>query len=219
MASPPELFVRFASRLFSSPLDFASATVSQMVCLVLNHLLNQQQESKRRLQSEAGKLVAISIAPVSLNLRVNQAGYFQSAEPNNNVGELADTRISMEWADLIGSVSNPNSISRKAVIEGDMDFAQTVSSVLNNLTWDPEHDLARVLGDAQAVWVMNALSAFGTNARDVVQRFKNNLREYVVHEKSLVPTVSEFDLFRGDISKLRDEVSRLEKRLARLGKQ
>ncbi|MBU0784478.1 MAG: SCP2 sterol-binding domain-containing protein [Gammaproteobacteria bacterium] len=234
MASPPELLFQFASKLFSAgqskslvaaggllsaPLGFMSGAVTQMVCLVLNHLLDQQRSSKFKLQKEAGKVLALRIAPMQLGLRVNDQGYFQPSAASNGVAAPADTQISMQWADLIGSVSNPNAMSRKAAIEGDMDFAQTVSTVINDLSWDPERDLARVVGDAQAVWVMNTLSAFGTNARDVVQRFKNNLREYVVHEKSMAPTASEFDAFRGEVNQLRDEVARLEKRLAKLGGQ
>jgi len=234
LASPPELLFQFASKLFSAgqskslvaaggllsaPLGFMSGAVTQMVCLVLNHLLDQQRSSKFKLQKEAGKVLALRIAPMQLGLRVNDQGYFQPSAASNGVAAPADTQISMQWADLIGSVSNPNAMSRKAAIEGDMDFAQTVSTVINDLSWDPERDLARVAGDAQAVWVMNTLSAFGTNARDVVQRFKNNLREYVVHEKSMAPTASEFDAFRGEVNQLRDEVARLEKRLAKLGGQ
>lgn len=232
MASPPELLFQFASKLLSSsqakgataaggflsaPLNLMSATVTQMVCLMLNHLLDQQRSSKFKLQKEAGKVLALSIAPMQLKLRVNDLGFFQPSDrPTNGVAASADTQITMQWADLIGSVSNPTAMSRKAAIEGDMDFAQTVSTVINDLSWDPERDLARVVGDAQAVWVMNTLSALGTNARDVVQRFKSNLREYVVHEKSMAPTASEFDSFRGEVNQLRDELARLEKRLAKM---
>lgn len=232
MASPPILFFQFASKLLSSgqakgvaaaggllsaPLALMSATVTQMACLVLNHLLDQQRSSKSKLQKESGKVLDLNILPVQLKLRVNDQGYFQASSSSNGVAAPADTKISMQWADLIGSVSNPNSMSRKAAIEGDMDFAQTVSTVINDLSWDPERDLARVVGDAQAVWVMNTLAALGTNARDVVQRFKSNLREYVVHEKSMTPTASEFDAFRGEVNQMRDELARLEKRLAKLG--
>lgn len=232
MASPPILFFQFASKLlssgqakgvaaagglFSAPLALMSATVTQMACLVLNHLLDQQRSSKSKLQKESGKVLDLNILPVQLKLRVNDQGYFQASSSSNGVAAPADTKISMQWADLIGSVSNPGSMSRKAAIEGDMDFAQTVSTVINDLSWDPERDLARVVGDAQAVWVMNTLAALGTNARDVVQRFKSNLREYVVHEKSMTPTASEFDAFRGEVNQMRDELARLEKRLAKLG--
>ena len=228
------LLFQFASKLLSAgrvqsatatggflamPFNLLSATISQMVCMVLNHLLAQQRSSKSKLQKESGKVLVLSIAPMQLTLRVNDQGYFQPSAATNGVSAPADTQITMQWADLIGSVSNPNAMSRKAALSGDMDFAQTVSTVINDLSWDPERDLARVVGDAQAVWVMNTLSALGTNARDVVQRFKSNLREYVVHEKSMAPTATEFDSFRSEVNQLRDELARLEKRLGKLDSQ
>lgn len=202
--------------LLFAPLNLLTATVSQTVCMVLNHLLEQQRNSKGRLQKESGKVLAVIIPPVNLRLRINEQGHFQPTSSSQGNVVPADTTISLQWVDLAGSVSNPNSMARKASIEGDLDFAQTVSTVINDLSWDPERDLARVLGDAQAVWIMNTLSALGTNTRDVVQRFKSSLREYVVHEKSMTPTASEFDAYRQELGQLRDEIARLEKRVARL---
>ncbi|HEX4917856.1 MAG TPA: SCP2 sterol-binding domain-containing protein [Limnobacter sp.] len=202
--------------LLSAPVALLSATLNQMVCLVFNHLLDQQRSSKSKLQAEAGKVLSVAVAPVTLMFRINDQGYFQTTQSSAGLHPPADTSIALQWADLIGAVNNPGGVARKASIQGDMDFAQTVSTVINDLSWDPERDLARVVGDAQAVWVMNTLAALGTNARDVVQRFKSSLREYVVHEKSLTPTASEFDDFRSEVNKLRDDLARLEKRIAKI---
>lgn len=231
MAFQPPPFMQLASKLMSSgpakglmglasmPVAMLSGSVSKSVSLVLNHLLDQQRSSKTKLQREAGKVLSIAVKPVQIVLRVNDQGYFQTTASVNGLQPPADTEIAMQWADLIGSVSNPGSAARKASIQGDMDFAQVISGVINDLSWDPERDLARVVGDAQAVWIMNTLAALGTNAKDVVARFKSNLRDYMVHEKSMTPTSSEFDAFRTDVSRLRDELARLEKRIAKLDTQ
>lgn len=231
MAFQSSPFSQFASKLMSSgpakgllglasmPAAILSSTLSKSVSLVLNHLLDQQRSSKTKLQREAGKVLAISVKPVQIVLRVSDQGYFQTTSPVNGIQTPIDTEIGMQWADLIGSVSKPGSAARKASIQGDMDFAQVVSAVINDLSWDPERDLARVVGDAQAVWIMNTLAALGTNAKDVVARFKSNLRDYMVHEKSMAPTHSEFDAFRNDVGRLRDELARLEKRIAKLDSQ
>ncbi len=204
------------SGLMSAPLGLLSATVNQMACLVLNHLLDQQRSSKAKLQAEAGKVLSISVPPVTLMFRINEQGYFQTTQAAQGQHPPADTSIALQWADLAGAVGSAGAVARKASIQGDMDFAQTVSTVINDLYWDPERDLARVVGDAQAIWVMNTLAALGTNAKDVVQRFKSSLREYMVHEKALTPTASEFDDFRQEVAQLRDHIARLEKRLAKL---
>jgi ubiquinone biosynthesis protein UbiJ len=198
------------------PAGLLSQALTRLVCLVFNHLLAQQVASKNRLQKDSGKVVCIQVEPITLVFRVDEQGYFQSANAANGLEVIPTTEISMDWADLIGGVSTPSKMSRKAKIEGDMDFAQVVSSVLNDLSWDPERDLARIVGDTQAVWIMKALTGVGTNLKDLLARFKNNLREYVVHEQSISPSVSELDAFTREMSVLRDQVARLEKRLKKL---
>lgn len=231
--NPPPLFGLASRLLANSPLRHApglsslaalpaqalSMALGSSVSLVLNHLIDQQRTSKTKLQREAGKVLAIKVSPVQLQWRINDQGYFQVTSATQGVLPPSDTEIALQWADLMGSVANPGSMVRKASVTGDMEFAQVVSQVVNDLSWDPERDLARVVGDAQAVWIMNSLSAMGTNVQDVVARFKSSLREYVVHEKSMAPTASEFDAFRADVGQLRDEIARLEKRLARLSPQ
>lgn len=188
-----------------------------MLCLVLNHLLDQQASSKALLQQEVGKVIALNISPLQVNLLVNDQGHFEVSKSSDNLTiQQPDTKIAMKWADLLGAVQSPSTMSRKAAVEGDVGFAQTVSTVINNLSWDSERDLARVIGDTQAVWLTSFLSALGTNARDVVQRFKSNLREYLVYEKAMVPTLSEWDAFRSDVNGLRDQLARLEKRMSKL---
>lgn len=211
--------------LLKSPRDFLSgalvptlgSTIGTLVSLVLNHLLNQHRSAKFKLQAEAGKVVAFEIKPLRWALRINEEGYFQLSRAVSGVEAPFDTEIAMDWSDLAGVVRAPGSAGRKARISGDLDFAQVVAGVIVDLQWDPEHDLARIIGDAQAIWVMNSLTALGASLQDVIARFKNNLREYVVHEKSMAPTASEFESFRTDIAQMRDEIARLEKRLEKLG--
>lgn len=223
--TPPKTPFSMLGGLLKSPRDFLSgalvptlgSTIGTLVSLVLNHLLNQHRSAKFKLQAEAGKVVAFEIKPLRWALRINEEGYFQLSRAVSGVEAPFDTEIAMDWSDLAGAVRAPGSAGRKARISGDLDFAQVVAGVIVDLQWDPEHDLARIIGDAQAIWVMNSLTALGASLQDVIARFKNNLREYVVHEKSMAPTASEFESFRTDIAQMRDEIARLEKRLEKLG--
>lgn len=133
----------------------------------------------------------------------------------------ASMELSLRWAERSKQAHAGKAGALFGIVQGGMYTHLRLESLagLKNIGFDGYALGGLSVGDAQAVWVMNTLSAFGTNARDVVQRFKNNLREYVVHEKSMAPTASEFDAFRGEVNQLRDEVARLEKRLAKLGGQ
>lgn len=204
------------SKMAQFPVAMAADTVSTSVSLLLNHLLAQQRNVSERLKSEAGKVVVFQVTPLSLGFRITDQGYFQVSRQGGAVRAPADTTITLQWPDLIGAVASPTSVGRKANIEGDLDLAQVVSNVILDLHWDPEHDLARVIGDAQAVWIMNSLTAAGTSLKDVFARLKANLREYAVFEKGLTPTHTEFDRFRQEVGALRDELARLEKRAQKL---
>lgn len=215
-------FSQFAAQLKSvsaAPSAALSALVSKSACLVINHLLNQHPEFKTRLAAEHSKVLRVSVESIHMLFAVDAQGYFQAVVDQPNETTQADTEIAMQWADLIGAVRSPKSVAKKASIRGDLDFAQALSHVFTHLSWDHEADLARVVGDVQAVWIVNALSAVGTNVKDVFGRFKDNLRDYVVHEQSMTPTPSEFDAFRHELAVLRDDLARLEKRVARLGVQ
>lgn len=201
------------------PLGLFAETLATSASLVLNHLIAQQRTTSEKLAREAGKVVVFQVAPVRIGLRVTSEGYFQTSRQTGNVVAPADTEITMQWSDLAGSLSAPSSVARKARIQGDMDFAQTVSSAIMDLHWDAEHDLSRIVGDAQAVWIMNSLNTFGLSLKDLFNRFKSSLREYAVFEKGMAPTADEFESFRSGVSNLRDDLARLEKRLAKMESQ
>lgn len=203
----------FLSQL--APKLLSSSVFSTCASLVLNHLLDQQPSGQSTLQRCAGKVLFISVPPVSIVLRVSDQGHFQALN-NHEFSAQADTEIHMQWAHLVGALGKPSALVRKARIQGDMEFAQTLSGVINALSWDAEGDLARVVGDVQAVWIMNALTALGTNLHDVWARFKSNVHDYVVHEQAMLPTQSELEAFGQGVAGLRDDLARLEKRIERL---
>lgn len=72
------------------------------------------------------------------------------------------------------------------------------------------------MGDVPAVWITQVVSSAGISLHDSVGRFQSNLREYLVHEQGMVPTVREFASFREHIGQLRDDLARLEKRIHKL---
>lgn len=226
-----DIFIPFAEKVVSagkqarskgffkfSDLSFSvlSDTLSTSAALVLNHLIAQQPSTSERLSKEAGKVVLFDVSPIKVALRVTHEGYFQTSRQSKTVMAPVDTEIRIDWADLVGSVSSPSGIGKRAHISGDMDFAQAVSATFFDLHWDPENDLARIVGDAQAVWIMNSLNHLGVSLKDLLSRLKSNLREYAVFEKEIIPSADEFNKFKQGVSALRDDLARLEKRMQKM---
>ncbi|MDT9145970.1 hypothetical protein RSW78_25420, partial [Escherichia coli] len=87
--------------------------------------------------------------------------------------------------------------------------------VFRNLEWDVEADLARVVGDIAA----HRLTRFGAGLfdglREAFRRTVQNVAEYATEETPLVAPRRDIAAFCADVDTLRDDVARLEKRIAR----
>ena len=101
-------------------------------------------------------------------------------------------------------------------IQGDAEVAQAFSELLKQAQPDLEEELSRVIGDVAAHQVGNAARAALGFGRRAVETLTQNVAEYLQEEGRDLPTRTEADEFIADVDKLRDDVARLEARLALL---
>jgi ubiquinone biosynthesis protein UbiJ len=101
-------------------------------------------------------------------------------------------------------------------IEGDTDLAKTLAKVLQSMQWDYEEDLSKLLGDIPA----NKIGAFAKNtaaeAKHQTVNFAEMAAEYWQEESPLIAKKRHVEDFVQQVDVLRDDVERLEKRLAKL---
>lgn len=101
-------------------------------------------------------------------------------------------------------------------IYGDALIAQRFRQLLRYGRPDFEEELSGIVGDAAAHRIGDAVRDFvswSQSARDTLQQ---NIGEYLVEESRAVPRRDELDTFRLDVGGLRDDVDRLEARIAEL---
>ena len=99
-------------------------------------------------------------------------------------------------------------------ISGDAEIAQTFRDLLRQAQPDVEEELARLVGDVAAHQIgsfARGLAGWGRKAADT---FATSVAEYLQEEGRDVPTRIELDEFLHDVDRLRDDVERLEARLA-----
>jgi len=101
-------------------------------------------------------------------------------------------------------------------IEGSADIAQAFSDLLSAARPDLEEELSRVIGDVAAHQVGNAARALANFGRRAADTFARNVAEYLQEEGRDVPARTEAEEFHADVERLRDDVERLEARLALL---
>ncbi len=206
-----------AAGLFQlGPLGFLNSTVTQVVALVLNHLIQQNGLLSTRLNKQADRTLSVRIAPLVLSYRLTQDGLFEPLHGQADVDDV-DTLIEVDSkAILLAWPQSKSSLIKHVIVQGDIELAHAIALQITQLKWDPELDLSKLIGDVPAVWVVYSLKQLGLGAQDLFTRFKHTIQEYLVYEQAMVPTASEYDAFKLSLAAASDCVARLEKRLNKL---
>lgn len=181
----------------------------------LNHLLRQNNWAIDKLRPYAGKTIRVTVPPLQSALTVDGTGVFCAAEPDAPIA--AEIRLSPSAA--LRLLVEPEAAMNMAALEGDMELASTVGKVLQNLRWDAEEDLSRIVGDIPA----HQLAQTGSRIRHELGRQAASIAgmfaEYWLEEQPLVAKKSHLAQFSHDVDALREDAERLAKRIERLEQQ
>jgi ubiquinone biosynthesis accessory factor UbiJ len=128
--------------------------------LLLNHVLQQEPAAMERLNGARGQVVLLQWQTFSLPLQVTPAGLLDLA-PASAVPDLVVTAAADSAVDLAQGALN--GIPPEVRVEGDAGLAAELAWIADNVRWDIEDDLARLVGDARAhlyaQWLGQALAA------------------------------------------------------------
>ncbi len=198
---------------FTPPL-FSSSLMMPAIAAI-NHLLAQEPWAREALLRHAGKEACIDLSGVLLRMRVGGDGLLETAS-----GDLAtspaNVTIRVKLADLPLILQNRDRAFSYVTIDGDAEFANTISQLSKSLRWEAEGDLERWIGPIAATRIVggarSAFEALRTGQRKALE----NLAEFVTEEQPLLVRPSQLEQAGSDISRLRDDVERAAKRMARL---
>ena len=101
-------------------------------------------------------------------------------------------------------------------IDGDAEFASTIARLAEHLRWEPEEDLAQLIGDAPAHQLAERARATLAQARRSGQSLLESVAEYFLDENPQLVRQGSLDQMRSELVSLRDALARLEKRIERL---
>jgi len=179
----------------------------------LNHLLEQQPWAAERLRPFAGQALEFRCPPFpDLRLAITGSGLLDRAQ-----AETANALVVKLSPGALPLVLARDETARKRVeIEGSADLAGAVDYLFRHLSWDFEEDLSGVFGDIVAHRLASAGKAFVAWQRDAALRLAESLAEYWTEEQPLLARPTDVESFCRDVDALRDDVARLEKRVAYL---
>ncbi len=143
--SPFSFLESLANRL--QPPTWVVEEVQQRLVLFLNHVLMQEKQAQDRLLRQKGRVVQIKMGLFVIDLVVTPAG-------------LVDRALALSTPDLQLSVpmDSPKTLVQSVLagkpppvtIDGDVQLAAELGWLAENLRWDVEEDLSRLIGDAPA---------------------------------------------------------------------
>lgn len=178
----------------------------------INHLLVREQWAREKLAKHAGKVAVFDAGVVSVRLKVAADGMVQAA----GAEEMPSVTIRAKLSDLPLIVQNREHAFSYVQIEGDADFANTVSQVSQSLRWEAEEDLSRLFGEAAAVRLVGGARAALHTAKATHQKLTENIAEYFLEENPLLVRPQSVAEFSSEVTRLRDDLERLSKRIDRL---
>jgi ubiquinone biosynthesis protein UbiJ len=178
----------------------------------INHLLAQEAWARDTLMRHSGKTACIDTGRLELRMRVARDGMLENAAAD----DIPAVTIHVKLTDLPLILQNRDRAFSYVRIEGDAEFANTISQLSKGLRWDAEHDLERLFGPIAATRVVGGARSLAGGATTAGRRLAENVAEFLLEERRVLVRPGSVDDFAGDITRLRDDVERTAKRIAKL---
>jgi ubiquinone biosynthesis protein UbiJ len=125
----------------------------QRLVLLLNHVLMQEPEAMNRLARQKGRCLVMQWNQWSFAVRITPAGLFDVLPPAelHHAPEAGDLMLWITETSPSGLVQTLMTGQKPPVrIEGDVQLAADINWLFDHVRWDIEEDVAKLLGDAPA---------------------------------------------------------------------
>jgi ubiquinone biosynthesis accessory factor UbiJ len=164
-----------------------------------------------------GKILQLKFEGIPVNLFLRAAGEQVVVTSQADTAASATlTGTPLAFMRLVGPRPEDALRGGSVHISGDAETAQAFSELLRLARPDFEEELSRVVGDVPAHQIGQVARSMLGFARRTADTFTQNVSEFLQHESRDAPSRTEADEFSADVDKLRDDVDRLEARLALL---
>ena len=164
--------------------------LAQLGLSAMNHVLRQQEWARDRLRAHAGRSVRMTVVtplgPVASDARILDDGTLELAT-------VAAPTVRLTLTPSIDAVfgalrEGPQGLAGHLKVEGDVMVAAAVGEIAQQLRWDVEEDLSRVVGDRLAHRFGETARDGARQAADLRERVESGVRQFLVEEdRQLVP--------------------------------
>ncbi|MBV8656880.1 MAG: hypothetical protein JO142_03545 [Burkholderiales bacterium] len=183
-----------------------------VVSAVLNHLLAQREDLRADLARHAGRVGCVQVGITRSVLAIDPQGYLAASDAS------PEATIALSAFLLPRLLLNDPSARREVVLSGDATLAADLAHVLQQIDWDAEGDLARLIGDIPAHRLAESGRRLFGEPAATLRNLAETLTEFIQEEARLLVTRPSAERFLADVDDARDHLARLEARLIRLEK-
>ena len=187
----------------------------------LNAMLALDTVAGGRLAGLHGRVVCIRLSGIDLTIHV-VPGHDGRVRLLGSIEGEADATLSGSPLDLMRAGDKAQGHAQlfagNVQIDGDTALAQRFSEALGGLDIDWEEQLSRLTGDVIAHEVGRGVRSVRREGERIGRSTGENLSEYLTEEARLLPHHYQVEDFLADVDTLRDDVDRLEARIALLEK-
>jgi ubiquinone biosynthesis protein UbiJ len=176
------------SRMLDAMKALAERSVMERLVLLINHVIAAEPAAVERLRPHASRTIEIELTgwPTLLPalgpfaFRVTPAGLLEWCDDAAAVAP--DLRVAVDAANPALLVTRIVAGDRPSItVSGDAGFATDLDWLIDNLRWDLQDDLARIVGDAPARelgriggWLAGALREGAKALRNLAARAPND---------------------------------------------
>ncbi len=182
---------------------------------LLNRTLADSTTATNLCRKLEGRVLALNVTGLALSIYCRSDGQ-KLALSTTHAGK-PDASISGSPLALLGLVTKaPESQIRSGVvrIEGDAEAAQSFQNLLKVARPDLEEELSHLVGDVAAYQIGSMARGALSFGQKAARTFGQNLTEYLQEESRDLPTRLEVNEFTAGVDRIRDDVERVEARLA-----
>ncbi len=181
----------------------------------LNHLLAQESWASQLLRKHIGKTIQLVLPMKSATLVINDQSHFSLVDPSFSGEANVTLTIGSEF--FRAYVAGGKEVASQHVkVSGDVDLAHAMGKLASQLRWDVEEDLSKFFGDAIAHRIIESGKKIKDASKAASKDLRESVLEYLVHERPTLVVGEEFNQYKEDVRRLRDDVDRIEKRFERL---
>ena len=193
----------------------------------LNRVLAADPEVQEELGALAGKRIRIAPEPfpppVDLVVRARGVSVRVAAEAGEEEGSAPpDLTLSGPALALVRFALGQGpggGLPESVTVSGDLGLAQRLRRLIRRYRFDAEEVLSRYLGDVAAHEVARQARSARDWARGAVESLSADLAEYLVEESRMVAEGRELARFADAVDALRDDLERLDARVAALSRR